>query len=83
MPSEDPNKPGKMEFEDVDIADMRMVKALRAEVPLRRRPNNVRHEKDWMIRKRLKAEKKYSKLERGVRELKAFIKFKQDNKPEW
>eukprot|EP01083_Nonionella_stella_P037852 103138_1 len=83
VPSEDPNKPGQMEFEDVDLADMRMVKALRAETPLRRRPNFVRHEKQWQRRKRLKMERRYMRLEEGVKELKAYIKFKQDNKPDW
>ena len=51
--------------------------------PLRKRPNFVRHEKKWMRRKRLKMERRYLRLEEGVNELKAYIKFKQDNKPNW
>ena len=49
--------------------------------PLRRRPNFVRHEKEWMRRKRLKMERRYLRMQEGVEELKAYIKFKQDNKP--
>ena len=60
-----------------------MLRAQRAEVPLRRRPNFARHEKAWMRRKRLKMEKRYNRLQEGVNELKAFIQFKQDNKPDW
>ena len=51
--------------------------------PLRRKPNFARHEKGWMRRKRLKAQKRYLRLQEGVNELKAYIQFKQDNKPEW
>lgn len=35
-----------------------------------------------MRRKRLKMEKRYLRLQEGVHELKAFIKFKQDNRGE-
>ena len=49
--------------------------------PLRRRTNFVRHEKQWMRRKRMKMERRYLRLQEGVEELKAYIKFKQDNKP--
>jgi hypothetical protein len=31
VPSEDPNKVGKLTFEDPDLADTRMVRAVRAE----------------------------------------------------
>ena len=51
--------------------------------PLRRRPNFVRHEKKWMRRKRMKMERRYLRLQEGVDELKAYIKFKQDNKPDY
>ena len=51
--------------------------------PLRRRPNFVRHEKEWMRRKRLKMERRYLRMQEGVEELKAYIKFKQDNKPSY
>lgn len=53
------------------------------EAPLRRRPNFVRHEKKWMRRKRMKMERRYLRLQEGVEELKAYIKFKQDNKPHY
>eukprot|EP00579_Thalassiosira_antarctica_P000924 CAMPEP_0201865562 /NCGR_PEP_ID=MMETSP0902-20130614/408_1 /ASSEMBLY_ACC=CAM_ASM_000551 /TAXON_ID=420261 /ORGANISM="Thalassiosira antarctica, Strain CCMP982" /LENGTH=133 /DNA_ID=CAMNT_0048390343 /DNA_START=39 /DNA_END=440 /DNA_ORIENTATION=+ len=83
VPSEDPNKAGQLTFEDPDLADARMFRAMRAEAPLRRKPNFSRHEKGWMRRKRLKAQKRYLRLQEGVNELKAYIQFKQDNKPEW
>jgi hypothetical protein len=38
--------------------------------PLRRRPNFVRHEKEWMRRKRMKMERRYLRLQEGVDELK-------------
>lgn len=53
------------------------------QAPLRKRPNFVRHEKKWMRRKRLKMERRYLRLQEGVYELKAYIKFKQDNKPDY
>lgn len=56
---------------------------LHPEAPLRRRPNFVRHEKKWMRRKRTKMERRYLRLQEGVEELKAYIKFKQDNKPHY
>lgn len=40
----------------------------------------VRHEKGWMRRKRLKMERRYSRLQEGVEELKAYIQFKQEYK---
>ena len=46
--------------------------------PLRRRMRFVRHEKGWMRRKRLKMERRYLRLQEGVEELKAYIKFKQE-----
>jgi hypothetical protein len=46
--------------------------------PLRRRIRFVRHEKGWMRRKRLKMERRYLRLQEGVEELKAYIKFKQE-----
>ena len=49
--------------------------------PLRRRPRFVRHEKGWMRRKRLKMERRYSRLQEVVEELKAYIQFKQEYKP--
>jgi hypothetical protein len=49
--------------------------------PLRKRMRFVRHEKGWMRRKRLKMERRYSRLQEGVEELKAYIKFKQDYRP--
>lgn len=49
--------------------------------PLRRRPNFVRHEKKWMRKKRLKMEQRYLRLQEGVNELKAYIKFKQVSFP--
>eukprot|EP01082_Thalassiosira_pseudonana_P007487 g6548.t1 g6548 contig23:717965-718530(-) len=82
VPSEDPNKAGSMTFEDPDLADMRMGRANRAEAPLRRRTKFVRHEKGWMQRKRLKMERRYLRLQEGVEEMKNYIKFKQDNRPE-
>lgn len=48
--------------------------------PLRRRVRFVRHEKGWMRRKRLKMERRYSRLQEGVEELKAYIQFKQEYK---
>ena len=48
--------------------------------PLRRRIRFVRHEKGWMRRKRLKMERRYLRLQEGVEELKAYIKFKQEYK---
>jgi len=54
---------------------MRMRRADNADAPLRRRVKMVRHEKEWMKRKRLKAERRYSKLQQGVEELQAYIKF--------
>ena len=48
---------------------------------LRKRMRFVRHEKGWMRRKRLKMERRYSRLQEGVEELKAYIKFKQDYRP--
>ena len=48
--------------------------------PLRRRMRFVRHEKGWMRRKRLKMERRYLRLQEGVEELKAYIKFKQEYK---
>mmetsp|Transcript_33053 Transcript_33053/g.79964 ORF Transcript_33053/g.79964 Transcript_33053/m.79964 type:complete len:141 (-) Transcript_33053:234-656(-) len=83
VPSEDPNRAGQLTFEDPDITDARMVRAMRSETPLRRRPNFVRHEKKWMRRKRLTMEKRYTKLQEGVEQLKAYIKFKQDNKQDY
>ncbi|KAL7440465.1 hypothetical protein ACHAXH_005539 [Discostella pseudostelligera] len=130
IPSDDPNKVGQLTFEDPDLADTRMLRALRAEgmredgglsdiiyvlnfvgrvtshrrpyfvspklifahelslllhhaAPLRKRPNFVRHEKEWMRRKRLKMERRYLRMQEGVEELKAYIKFKQDNKPSY
>ncbi|KAL7489697.1 hypothetical protein ACHAW6_015442 [Cyclotella cf. meneghiniana] len=81
VPSEDPQRQGQMTFEDVDLTDLRIVRATRAEVPLRRRTKFVRHEKGWMRRKRLKMETRYLRLQEGVEQLKAYIMFKQDNKP--
>ncbi|KAL3788044.1 hypothetical protein HJC23_008388 [Cyclotella cryptica] len=81
VPSEDPQRQGQMTFEDVDVADMRINRATRAEAPLRRRTKFVRHEKGWMRRKRLKMETRYLRLQEGVEQMKAYIKFKQDNKP--
>ena len=48
--------------------------------PLRRRVKFVRHEKEWMKRKRLKAERRYFRLQEGIEELKTYIKFIQENK---
>mmetsp|Transcript_826 Transcript_826/g.1355 ORF Transcript_826/g.1355 Transcript_826/m.1355 type:complete len:153 (-) Transcript_826:52-510(-) len=83
VPSDDPNKAGQLTFEDPDLADARMKRQNRAEMPLRRKPNFARHEKGWQRRKRLKMEKRYLRLKEGVDELKNYIQFKQDNKPEW
>eukprot|EP00571_Detonula_confervacea_P006808 CAMPEP_0172315424 /NCGR_PEP_ID=MMETSP1058-20130122/25144_1 /TAXON_ID=83371 /ORGANISM="Detonula confervacea, Strain CCMP 353" /LENGTH=135 /DNA_ID=CAMNT_0013029501 /DNA_START=1 /DNA_END=408 /DNA_ORIENTATION=+ len=83
VPSEDPQKVGQLTFEDPDLADARMLRANRSEAPLRRRPNFVRHEKGWMRRKRQKMERRFLRLQEGVDELKAYIKFKQENKPEY
>eukprot|EP00585_Thalassiosira_rotula_P006603 CAMPEP_0196133750 /NCGR_PEP_ID=MMETSP0910-20130528/2839_1 /TAXON_ID=49265 /ORGANISM="Thalassiosira rotula, Strain GSO102" /LENGTH=151 /DNA_ID=CAMNT_0041393501 /DNA_START=15 /DNA_END=467 /DNA_ORIENTATION=+ len=83
VPSDDPNKAGQLTFEDPDLADARMKRQNRAEAPLRRKPNFSRHEKGWQRRKRLKMEKRYLRLKEGVDELKNYIQFKQDNKPEW
>ncbi|KAL3796326.1 hypothetical protein ACHAWO_008995 [Cyclotella atomus] len=80
IPSEDPQKAGQMTFEDVDVSDMRIGRALRAEAPLRKRTKFLRHEKGWMRRKRLKMETRYLRLQEGVDQLKSYIKFKQENK---
>ena len=39
----------------------------------------LRHEKGWMERKRLKAERRYLRMEQGVEELKLYIKYIADN----
>lgn len=83
IPSDDPNKAGQLTFEDAEVADARMLRAHRAEAPLRRKPVGKRHEKAWMRRKREKMEKRYRSLEEGVYELKNYIKFKQENKPDY
>lgn len=83
VPSEDPQKAGQLTFEDPDLADIRMLRANRSERPLRSKPNFVRHEKGWMRRKRQKMQKRFLRLQEGVNELKTYIKFKQENKPEY
>ena len=50
--------------------------------PLRRRTRFVRHEKEWMRKKRMKMERRYTRLQEGVEQMKAYIKFKQENKPD-
>eukprot|EP00573_Skeletonema_grethae_P011641 CAMPEP_0201697178 /NCGR_PEP_ID=MMETSP0578-20130828/9829_1 /ASSEMBLY_ACC=CAM_ASM_000663 /TAXON_ID=267565 /ORGANISM="Skeletonema grethea, Strain CCMP 1804" /LENGTH=157 /DNA_ID=CAMNT_0048183273 /DNA_START=14 /DNA_END=487 /DNA_ORIENTATION=- len=80
VPSDDPQKQGMLTFEDPDLADARIGRNIRGESPLRRRPRFVRHEKGWMRRKRLKMERRYSRLQEGVEELKAYIHFKQEIK---
>eukprot|EP00584_Thalassiosira_punctigera_P014738 CAMPEP_0172552828 /NCGR_PEP_ID=MMETSP1067-20121228/47218_1 /TAXON_ID=265564 ORGANISM="Thalassiosira punctigera, Strain Tpunct2005C2" /NCGR_SAMPLE_ID=MMETSP1067 /ASSEMBLY_ACC=CAM_ASM_000444 /LENGTH=147 /DNA_ID=CAMNT_0013340891 /DNA_START=52 /DNA_END=492 /DNA_ORIENTATION=+ len=83
VPSEDPNRAGELTFEDPDLTDARMKRMVRAEEPLRRKIKFTRHEKKWMKKKRLRMEKRYLRLKEGVEELKAYIQFKQDNKPDW
>eukprot|EP00986_Skeletonema_menzelii_P012451 scaffold6879_cov150-Skeletonema_menzelii.AAC.4 len=80
IPSDDPKKQGMLTFEDPDLADARIGRNIRGESPLRRRMRFVRHEKGWMRRKRLKMERRYLRLQEGVEELKAYIKFKQEYK---
>jgi len=40
----------------------------------------VRYEKPWMKRQKLIMKKKYNSMERGVNDLKAYVKYTQDAK---
>jgi hypothetical protein len=59
---------------------MRSSRAQNAEGLLRRKAKFYYYEKPWMERKKLKMVRKYRSMERGVNDLKSYVKFIQDAK---
>lgn len=75
-----PQSPSLITFEDPTIMAMRSARAQSAEGLLRRKSKYIRYEKPWMERKRMKMVRKYKAMERGVNDLKAYVKFVEDVK---
>ena len=69
---------GRTRYEDPEQASMRSRRASKSEGLLRRRFRYVRYEKPWMKKKRLAGLRAYRVKERGVAELKMYIKFMQE-----
>ena len=75
-----PKNPSQIQFEDPTVMAMRSARAQSAEGLLRRQAKYVRYEKPWMERKRMKMVRKYKAMEKGVNDLKVYVKFVQDAK---
>ena len=78
--SANPKNPKQVKFEDPENMALRSARAQNAEGLLRRQNNYLRYEKPWMKRKNLKMAIKYRRMERGVNDLKAYVKYVQDVK---
>jgi hypothetical protein len=78
--SPNPKNPSQIQFEDPTVMAMRSARAQSAEGLLRRQAKYVRYEKPWMERKRMKMVRKYKAMEKGVNDLKVYVKFVQDAK---
>jgi hypothetical protein len=59
---------------------LRSSRAQSAEGLLRRRSKYLRYEKPWMKRKKLKMVTKYKSMEKGVNDLKLYVKYIQEAK---
>jgi len=75
-----PKNPSQIKFEDPSIMAMRSSRAQNAEGLLRRKSKFYRYEKPWMTRKKLKMARKYRSMERGVNDLKNYVKYIQEAK---
>ena len=75
-----PKNPSQIKFEDPSIMAMRSSRAQNAEGLLRRKSKFFRYEKPHMKRKKLKMARKYRSMERGVNDLKNYVKYIQEAK---
>jgi len=78
--SPNPKNPTQIKFEDPSIMAMRSSRSQNAEGLLRRKSKFYYYEKPWMARKKLKMVRKYRSMERGVNDLKSYVKYIQDAK---
>mmetsp|Transcript_18393 Transcript_18393/g.22516 ORF Transcript_18393/g.22516 Transcript_18393/m.22516 type:complete len:142 (-) Transcript_18393:243-668(-) len=76
----DPKNPNKTKVEDIDKLATRSWRAQRSEGLLPRRMKYRNYLKPWMQRKRQKEVKKYKSMEKGVSNLKKYVKFINDYK---
>lgn len=75
-----PKNPSQVQCEDPNLMALRSSRAQSAEGLLRRRSKYLRYEKPWMKRKKLKMVTKYKSMEKGVNDLKLYVKYIQEAK---
>jgi len=75
-----PKNPSQVQCEDPNIMALRSARAQSAEGLLRRKYKYLRYEKPWMQRKKLKMKTKYRSMEKGVSDLKLYVKYIQEAK---
>ncbi len=76
----DPENPSLIKYEDPEFLAVRSARAQNAEGLFKRKKRYMFYEKPWMKRKKLKMDKKYKAMNRGIQNLTAYVHYINDAK---